>query len=159
LNDSAAEAPLGEAEHPPRIAWERDLLATFAREHKPVLGVCYGMQLMNIHFGGSLFRDVAGEVAGALDHGGQGRSLEHEVTRSEDSVLLRDLPQRFLANSSHGQAVHEVAPGFAVSGRGSDGVIEAIENASERLFGVEWHPESDATGGPVYRRFVALIRG
>ncbi|HTM45143.1 MAG TPA: gamma-glutamyl-gamma-aminobutyrate hydrolase family protein [Polyangiaceae bacterium] len=156
---SRDEATLREAEHLDRISWEREVLTLFAQANRPVLGVCYGMQLMNLHFGGSLYRSVTEEERGILDHGGGGRSQKHEVERSAESVLLESLPKRFLSNSSHGQAVREVAPGFVVSARADDGVIEAIENAAAKLFGVEWHPESDATGSAVYGKFASLVQG
>jgi putative glutamine amidotransferase len=59
-------------------------------------------------------------------------------------------------SSSHGQAVRDVAPGFRAAAWAPDGVIEAIER--DGLVGVEWHPESDASGDAIYRRFVARCR-
>jgi len=155
---AASEQPLGEVEHPERVAWERELLDVFQSTKKPVLGVCYGMQLMNLHCGGTLYRSVAAEVASVLPHGGQGEYTLHDVTRVKESVLLASLPISFRSNSSHGQAVHEVAPSFAITARAADGVIEAIEDSTRRLFGVEWHPEADATASAVYGQFVGLIQ-
>jgi putative glutamine amidotransferase len=154
---SSTETTLGEVEHPDRIAWERDLLSAFQRAQRPVLGVCYGMQLLNLHFGGSLYRSVMDEVLGVTSHGGQGEYVQHEVSRAAASTLLQRLPSRFVTNSSHGQAVHDVAPGFSITARTADGVIEAIEDASRRLFGVEWHPETDATRDAVYGQFLAEL--
>jgi putative glutamine amidotransferase len=155
--DPLGEAPLGEAEHVHRVAWERELLDGFQRAQKPVLGVCYGMQLINLHFGGSLYRSVAQEVLGVTSHGGQGEYVQHDVSRVAASTLLQRLPPKFVTNSSHGQAVRDVAPGFSITARADDGVTEAIEDASRRLFGVEWHPETDATRDAVYGQFVAEL--
>lgn len=154
LSQQQGEATHGEAEHPQRIDWERQLLDAFSVARKPVLGVCYGMQLMNLHFGGTLYRNLHEEIPGALPHGGQGGYAEHEVTRSESALLLAQLPVSFVCNSSHGQAVRDVAAGFDVTARANDGVIEAMEDVSRGLFGVEWHPESDDTGPQVYGRFL-----
>jgi putative glutamine amidotransferase len=154
---SSTEATLGEVEHPDRVAWERELLSACERGQRPVLGVCYGMQLMNLHFGGTLYRSVAEEVLGVTSHGGQGEYVQHEVSRMDASTLLRQLPSRFTTNSSHGQAVRDVAPGFIVTARSTDGVIEAIEDPARRLFGVEWHPETDATQNAVYGQFLAQV--
>jgi putative glutamine amidotransferase len=154
---SSTEATLGEVEHPERVAWERELIDVFQRANKPVLGVCYGMQLLNLHCGGSLYRSVVEEVLGVTSHGGQGEYVQHEVTKTS-STLLQRLPEKFVTNSSHGQAVHEVAPGFSIIARAKDDVIEAIEDASRGLFGVEWHPEADATQAAVYGQFVALVQ-
>jgi putative glutamine amidotransferase len=147
--------PIGEAEHPDRITWERELLQELEVAAKPVLGVCYGMQLLNLHYGGTLYRSVHEEVAGVLDHGGQGGKAEHEVRREGTSRLLARLPVEFRTSSSHGQAIERVAPGFEITARSADGVIEAIER--EQIFGVEWHPETDATEALVYGRFVEMV--
>ncbi len=154
---------LGQQEDIGRITWERALIDAAAAAGKPLLGICYGMQLMNLHLGGSLFRDVHSERAGALDHGGSGRVTEHGVGLVGQSVLLGAIWPSLSAaegasiNSSHGQAVRGVAPGLTTTARAEDGVIEAIEG--ERLYGVEWHPEMDATGPALFRRFVVLCGG
>lgn len=158
FGEGSSEDLLGEAEHAHRVAWERELLDGFQRAQKPVLGVCYGMQLINLHFGGSLYRSVAQEVLGVTSHGGQGEYVQHDVSRIVASTLLQRLPARFVTNSSHGQAVRDVAPGFTITARAEDGVTEAIEDPTRGLFGVEWHPESDATQAAVYGQFVAQLR-
>lgn len=149
---------IGEPEDVERIEHDRALLDAFANARKPVLGVCYGMQLMNLHYGGGLFRSLATEhVAEAqLDHGGNGRVTSHPTRRVAPSLLLDALPETFETNSIHGQGVRDVAPGFVVTARASDGLIEAIERGT--MFGVEWHPESDQTREAVYGRFIQLCR-
>ena len=88
---------------------------------------------------------------------------EHRAAAVGQSVLLGALrfdegrPSGELTiNSCHGQAVQGVAPGFLVTARAEDGVIEAIERGS--MYGLEWHPEMDATGPALYARFVELCR-
>jgi putative glutamine amidotransferase len=137
-----------------RIAWERALLDAFAIRGKPVLGVCFGMQLMNLHFGGSLLTSLA-QSGGSLDHGGGGRTTSHELSVARSSPFFADLELPTRVNSSHRQGIENVAPGFVASAWASDGLVEAIEQGE--LIGVEWHPESDASGPAIYERFAARV--
>lgn len=148
--------PLGSAEDPERIEHDRQLLDAFANARRPVLGVCYGMQLINLHYGGGLFRSVAEEHGSEVDHGGSGRGTTHKTQRSGSSILLDSLPEVFTTNSLHGQGIRDVAPGFVVTARAEDGLVEGIERGC--MFGVEWHPEGDPTGEAIYGRFVELCR-
>jgi putative glutamine amidotransferase len=144
----------GEPESEERISWERSLLDAFAARGKPVLGVCFGMQLLNLHFGGTLHTRL--EQRGALiDHGGGGRTTSHGLSAAPASAFFAGLPMPDQVNSSHRQGIENVAPGFVASAWASDGLVEAIER--DDLIGVEWHPESDASGALVYGRFAALV--
>lgn len=158
---SFGEAGLGScagehAEDAERIAWERALLAQVATLAKPVLGVCYGMQLINLIHGGTLYRRLADEHPGAVDHGGGSSTTRHSLEVVEASPLLSGLTSGVQVNSCHRQAVRAVAPGFRVTARASDGVIEAMECAP--FYAVGWHPETDPASQCVYDNFVALLR-
>lgn len=131
-----------------RIDWERRLLDIFVRCDAPMLGVCYGMQLINVHFGGSLYQDIHAGLPNALDHGGQ----SHAVSISEDSFLFPLFGSHAMVCSTHHQAVKTIAHGFRVAAVSEDGIVEAIECGN--LMAVEWHPEADATGDSIYRLLV-----
>lgn len=152
---AVASLPSETAEDAERIRWDRALFERIALVDKPVLGVCYGMQLMNLHHGGTLYQELRLERQGSLDHGGLGETTHHELV-VEGGRLLQGFAKRVRVNSRHRQAVDEVAPGFRVTARASDGVVEAIER--EQWFGVEWHPETDVESVRVYRNFVDIVR-
>lgn len=143
------------AEDSERIVWERALLARVSPQRKPVLGVCYGMQLINLFYGGTLYKCLRDEHPGALDHGGGPRTTQHSLTAVEPSPLLRGLGPGVLVNSCHRQAVRGVAPGFRVTALAGDGIVEAMERAP--FYAVGWHPETDPNSQGVYDNFVALI--
>jgi putative glutamine amidotransferase len=111
----------------------------------PVLGICRGAQLMNVHFGGSLYQDIGTEVPGDLLHEqrepwGQ-RSHRAEVDC--DSMLCSIVgTERLFINSCHHHAVKRLGRGLRIVARAEDGMVEAIEHESYPwMLGVQWHPE------------------
>ena len=112
----------------------------------PILAICRGAQVLNVHMGGSLFQDLATRRPGGLRH----RQTEpwfassHAVSLEGDSRLCRLLRQNELSiNSFHHQAIKELGQGLRVVARADDGLIEAIElaDADQWVVGVQWHPE------------------
>jgi putative glutamine amidotransferase len=142
-------------EHAERVAWERRLIDAWLPAGRPLLGVCYGMQLLNLHLGGSLHEDLAAARPDALDHGGGGRFVGHAVRTRGAHPALAGLGDVRVA-SCHRQAIDRVAPGFEVLAEAEDGVVEAI--ARDAVLGVEWHPEADGTAAAVYGWLVASAR-
>jgi putative glutamine amidotransferase len=111
----------------------------------PVLGICGGMQAMNVALGGSLYQDIPSQFPTHLEHRQRtpATRLSHAVTVTSGSLLrriVRTVTMR--VNSSHHQSVKEVAPSLIASALAPDGVVEAIESPAHRFFlGIQWHPE------------------
>lgn len=109
------------------------LIKAFSEAKKPILGICRGIQSLNVYFGGSLNQKVIG-------HHATGKKVEHIVNLEKESFLYECYQKpKVLVNSYHNLAVKEVASGFKVTAIGEDGIIEGIEK--ENIIGVQWHPE------------------
>jgi putative glutamine amidotransferase len=150
---------------PERTAFERDLLEAALAARLPVLGVCGGMQLMNVVRGGTLYQDLAAD-AGLAGH-------EQPAPKDAPSHVAAIVPGTQLAalvpggtipvNSTHHQAVKVPGAGVLVSARAPDGVVEAIELPDLPFaLGVQWHPEAaarhDPRHGGIYRGLVQAAR-
>ena len=143
-----AQSPLPQVASTDRLRDQVELtLCRAAVQHnKPVLGVCRGVQVLNVAFGGTLWQDIPAQCRGAICHM-QDRSargeLFHSLTIEQDSLLSRVMGAgRHECNSFHHQAVRDVAPGFAATARTPDGMTEAIERMDGLALGVQWHPEN-----------------
>jgi len=145
-----------------RSAFELDLARRAMAHGVPLLGICGGMQAINVALGGSLVQDIASQLDKPLQHRAPGPAtrLAHAVAVSSGSLLGRVTGRaRIRVNSSHHQSVKRVAPPLVVSGLSPDGVIEAVEApAHPFLLGVQWHPEFLYARHLVHRRlFLALL--
>ncbi len=149
---------------PERTAFEWALCEAALAARIPLLGVCGGMQLMNVVCGGTLYQDLRVDL-----------NLDHEQPPPKDvpsheveivpGTLLATLvgPSPLPANSTHHQAVRQPGTGILVSARARDGVVEAIESPDAPFaLGVQWHPEAvaahEARHAALYRGLVAAAR-
>jgi putative glutamine amidotransferase len=147
---------------PQRYDFELEMARLASDADVPLLGICGGMQAINVALGGSLIQDISSQVPSALQHRvGNATRFSHEVQVAPRSLLHRivRLPE-IRVNSSHHQAVKRVAPALVVSALAPDGIIEAIEAPDRRFFlGVQWHPEFLYGHDEAQRRlFRAFIR-
>jgi putative glutamine amidotransferase len=141
-----------------QLAFDDALLAAALERDRPVLGICYGMQLLALHSGGSLHFDVASDVPGSHEHRFADPGARHDV-HVEAASRLRDVlaTERASVNSRHHQAVAD-AGRARVSARSEDGLVEAVELSGARFaLGVQWHPES-LDAGHRKQLFGAFVR-
>lgn len=124
-------------------------LAKYAREAGiPTLGICLGVQVMNVAAGGSLMQDIDSEVDTEIEHVSEPEDrARHDVIVDEGTQLSGILRRSELnVNSSHHQAIRKVGDGLRVTAHAPDGIIEGLEDPKHPFYvGVQWHPE-DMTG-------------
>lgn len=138
------------------------------RQHKPLLAICRGHQVLNVALGGTLVVDVGSQVPGAINHRrpDQKHMIVHAVHLTADSRLAKITGKRTLGvNSTHHQAVDRPAEPLTVTGRSEDGVVEALELKAETahllpfLLSVQFHPERLLDRHPAHRAiFKAFTR-
>ncbi|ALA56625.1 gamma-glutamyl-gamma-aminobutyrate hydrolase family protein [Nitrospira moscoviensis] len=146
-----------------RADFELDLVHQANARDLPLLGICGGMQTVNVACGGSLFQDIPSQVRDALQHRQKTTAVHvaHSVKVAPNSLLRKIVNQATLkVNSSHHQSVKTVAPSLVASAVAPDGIVEAIESPAHRfLLAVQWHPEFLFERHQAHRRlFEALLR-
>jgi putative glutamine amidotransferase len=148
-----------------RDLFELALFAMARQRELPILGICRGIQLINVALGGTLFQDLPSERPGAVEHRVEGPrdARSHRVRLQPKSRAAAALDATAVTvNSSHHQAIKQLAPGLVATGWTDDGLIEAAETSAGTpwLLAVQWHPEemhADARA-PERGLFAALVR-
>jgi len=160
------ETPLPEmgTPEPQRDATELAITRWALDKRLPVLGICRGMQLLNVACGGSLYQDLPTQLPSAFDHEQQGQArthIAHEVN-TEPGSLLADIlgVQHVGVNSFHHQAVRRIGQGLRVTGVAEDGVAEAIEIPDlPFVLAVQYHPEElESNDAASHRLFLAFVQ-
>lgn len=141
--------PLIQGTHPERDAFELALIKEAVAQEKPIFGVCRGMQLLNVAFGGNLYQDLSLVEQPTIKHMQAPtpfRFPTHSVEIVADSRLGKLLGTTYQVNSFHHQAIKDVAKDFQVIATAPDGIVEAIETSAfaAPILGIQWHPELTA---------------
>jgi putative glutamine amidotransferase len=129
-----------------RDLFELALFAAARQRELPILGICRGIQLINVALGGTLYQDVPSERPGPVDHHRSGARADrsHAIRLTRGSLAAEALGTTSLrVNSFHHQAVRDLAPKLVATGWSEDDLIEAVESGEGEpwMLAVQWHPE------------------
>ncbi len=131
-----------------RTDFEMRLLEECLNLRKPILGICYGMQLINVFFGGTLYQDIDGHGTGF-----------HEVEIKDNGLIPLGI---YRVNTSHHQAIKDTGKGIIILGvSNKDGIIEAITHEKyDFIYGVQWHPErlNNEKSKRLFEHFINLAK-
>jgi putative glutamine amidotransferase len=150
----AGDHPAQYGTDPARDELELELARAAARLEIPTLGICRGVQLLNVAFGGTLVQHLP-DGNGLLEHRNEAKQAMHDVEVASGSRLAAALGQgtaRCL--SHHHQGLDRLGDGFRPVARAPDGLVEGIERDQGWTVGVLWHPESTAATDPVQHRLL-----
>jgi putative glutamine amidotransferase len=149
-------APETDKPHLERDAWEDALLTAAIERELPFLGICRGMQVLNVNRGGSLHQHVPDVVGDDRFRIGNGQFATNEVVTEPGSELDALVGAKLPVKSYHHQAVDAVGEGLRVTARTDDGIVQAVELEGVPFgVAVQWHPEEDAAED--VRLFAGLV--
>ena len=118
---------------------EMALIKEFVKRKKPIFGICRGVQVLNVYFGGTLYQDIPDQLGGEHSKG-----VNHPLKIKKDSILGNMFGESLVINSYHHQALDKLGEGLtATAWSDSNGheIVEAVEHDSLPVWAVQWHPE------------------
>ena len=143
-------------QHPQRDELEPALFNAFLNSGKPILGICRGMQMINVCMGGTMHQDIK-EIS-KVNHSEflKRKKGNHIVTITDDTKLKNIVDcQNLTVNSLHHQAVDKIGNKLIVAAVSEDGFVESVEHTEHKFcIGVQWHPEHMAQHNPIQQRII-----
>ena len=166
LSGSQAFSPdpaiISESEHEERDQKDYQLIRAFVKAKKPIMGICLGLQQLNVVFGGDLHRNFK------LEYGVEHGMTKHTIDTVEGSLINRLFGTGFYINSRHNNKIGNLAPDMVITATSPDGVIEAIEHKTLPIIGFQWHPErmrgdfpeppEGPCMDPLFERFIEICK-
>lgn len=128
-------------------------LELFIKKNKPVLGICKGLQLINIYFGGNIYQDLPT----ASFHQYTTQDQFHPTTIEKNTILFSLYGPSLIVNSAHHQGIKKIGSDLNAIQWADDGVIEGIYHTKHPILGVQWHPERLLNGALLFSHFVSLV--
>lgn len=149
---------------PERDKFDFLVIKIASKLNKPILGICKGLQALNVALGGTLYQDLSYIDGCYIKHMQDTRSnaISHTVRIVKNTKLHKIFGDKVITNSFHHQAVKDLAPDFKISALSKDGVVEGIEKQGEDfIVGVQWHPEMLAANGnldmlKLFKTFISI---
>ncbi len=150
------------------ISLEEDLLQIdmfhyFMKKKKPILGICKGIQVINVALGGNIIQDLDTHSMHEYIN-----SDQYHITKALSGSILHKLyGEYFTTNSAHHQGINKIGRGLHITQKANDGVVEGIEHKTAPIIGVQWHPErmlednciaEYASGLPIFQYFQQLLK-
>ena len=144
---------------------EMELFRSYLEMRKPVLGICRGMQLINVALGGDLKQDIGEYLHLFHSEWGEPDYRVHPIRTKAGSALRDAYGETFMVNSCHHQAIDHLGTGLRAAAWAESGIIEAVEHESLPVFAVQFHPEKmcflkrradTVDGALIFRRFIEL---
>lgn len=145
--------------------FEITLIKSFYKKNKPILGICRGLQIINVCFGGSLYQDINSELnlnhnPFDYDENKNDQDFVHKVNFNDDGLLQNIFGKEYGVNSYHHQAIKKLADGFLIEASSDDGIIEAI-SLKKDIIAVQWHPEKllgDKKHLELFKYFINILK-
>lgn len=128
-----------------RDLFEIALLKESIKANKAIMGICRGMQIINVGLGGTLYQDLSENPDSFIKHSqnAPGNLPSHHVNVAKDSTLFNLVGERPYVNSRHHQALKDIAPSLKVVATADDHVPEAVESIDgNQILAIQWHPEN-----------------
>ncbi|WP_099204396.1 gamma-glutamyl-gamma-aminobutyrate hydrolase family protein [Scatolibacter rhodanostii] len=123
---------------------ELELIQQFTKNERAIFGVCRGMQVINVAFGGDLLQDIKSPVLHAYQE--KSGDQVHKITCREESFLSGLYGKEFAVNSAHHQGCQLPGDGLSYTAFAEDGICEALQDETKRIYAVQFHPERMSFG-------------